>query len=97
MYYAYLIELSHPLGSHRHTARYYLGIARDVAARLAQHQAGQGSKMLAAAVRRAIAFSVVRWWRFPNRRAAAAFEEWAKKSIKNHRLLLSLKRPPLLA
>ncbi len=43
-------------------AGHYLGWADDVAARMAEHRAGRGARILAACVERGIAFDVVRTW-----------------------------------
>jgi hypothetical protein len=43
-------------------ARHYLGTTKDLPARLALHRAGQGARMLAAAVARGIDFTLVRTW-----------------------------------
>jgi len=61
----YLICLDAKLGSNhpRGAAGHYLGsTTRNVAVRLAEHRAGVGAKMLAAAVERGIGFDVVRTW-----------------------------------
>lgn len=48
----YLIEFSKPLGNERHQARHYLGSCEDgrLDERLAEHRAGQGARITAAAV-----------------------------------------------
>ena len=43
-------------------AQHYIGTAVDVSARLADHRAGAGAKITAAAVQRGIGFDVVRTW-----------------------------------
>ncbi len=45
--YAYLIQLSKPLGSERHQAMFYLGISHDWIDRFRQHCIGRGARMLA--------------------------------------------------
>ena len=54
----YLIHIDKPIGH----ARHYIGYSEDVAARLKRHRAGQGGRLLAAAVKRGIHFDVVRIW-----------------------------------
>lgn len=61
----YLICLDQRLGSDhpRGGAGHYLGsTTRELAGRLAEHRAGVGAKLLAAAVERGIGFDVVRTW-----------------------------------
>ena len=58
----YVIELSAPLGNltnRRAQCRYYVGWALDPEARLAEHRAGRGAKLLAAAVERGIDFHII--------------------------------------
>lgn len=52
------IGTSNPKGS----ASHYLGWATDVEARMAEHRAGRGARILAACVARGIGFEVVRSW-----------------------------------
>ena len=52
------IGTSNPKGS----ASHYLGWATDVEARMAEHRAGRGARILAACVARGIGFEVVRTW-----------------------------------
>jgi hypothetical protein len=61
----YLVHLDRPLGSSHPLGRaaHYIGTTSvGVDKRLAVHREGRGSRMLAAAVERGIAFSVVRTW-----------------------------------
>lgn len=51
-------DTSNPHGS----AQHYLGCAEDVEARLKEHRAGNGAKILAHVARMGIAFWVVRTW-----------------------------------
>jgi predicted GIY-YIG superfamily endonuclease len=88
--FAYLIRLERPIGSARHSAQFYLGIARCWLNRYRQHRAGCGAKMLAAAAVRGICFAIVRLWVFGSYAAARSFEVWAKRSVKNHHRLLDL-------
>lgn len=62
MQWCYLIHLVQPLGSERKMAQHYIGTAIDVVARLTQHRAGRGARMLAVAAERGIGFDVVRLW-----------------------------------
>ena len=55
---ALLGDLANPKGR----AGHYLGWADDVDARMAEHRAGRGARILAACVQRGIAFHVVRTW-----------------------------------
>lgn len=89
-WYAYLIKLARPLGSHKHSARFYLGSSQDWVGRFALHCKGRGSKFLAAAVRCRIALAVVRVWRFDSCREAREFERYCKLSVKSHQRLLKL-------
>ena len=60
--YVYVIRLAQPLGNPanmRARARFYVGWALDPKARLAEHRAGRGAKMLAAAVERGITFRII--------------------------------------
>ena len=56
----YLIHLKEPL----HHARHYLGFTEglNAAARLQQHRAGEGAKMLAACNRAGIEYEIVATW-----------------------------------
>lgn len=54
----YLVHLVEPIAH----ARHYLGWAKRLDARIAHHRAGSGSKLLAEAARRGIAFEVVKTW-----------------------------------
>ena len=63
----YLIHLVEPLGDPsrpRMHARHYIGWTNGVSVetRLAQHRAGTGARILAAAAKREIEFHVVRTW-----------------------------------
>ena len=51
-------DSANPKGS----ASHYLGWAEDVDARMAEHRAGRGARVLAACVEQGIAFEVVRTW-----------------------------------
>jgi predicted GIY-YIG superfamily endonuclease len=59
----YLLHLAEPLGNERHQAAHYIGwAADDPYQRLAEHIAGRGAKMLAAANERGIDYWIVRTW-----------------------------------
>lgn len=49
--------------SPRHTTQHYLGIAKDLEARLADHASGQGARLTQVAVERGISWTVVRTWK----------------------------------
>lgn len=58
----YFLEFDTPLGNlnnKRAQAKFYIGWTDDVDARLAEHRAGRGAKITAAAVERGIGFKVV--------------------------------------
>lgn len=60
----YILELDKPLGSEKHSAKYYVGWVQDglLERRLAHHRSGnpaRGSHFTAAAVQRGIEFKVV--------------------------------------
>jgi predicted GIY-YIG superfamily endonuclease len=84
----YVLRFSEPLGDRsnpRGQARYYLGFCEDgrLEARLAEHRAGQGARITAAAVERHIWFDVV--LTLPGTRAD---ERHLKTSHKNWRKLV---------
>ena len=54
-------RLGNPANPHA-MAQHYLGTAKDLSERLAEHRAGLGAKITAAAMQRGIAFDVVRTW-----------------------------------
>lgn len=61
----YLVCFESPIGdlaNPKGAAGHYLGWADDVAARMAEHRAGRGARILAACVRQGIGFDVVRTW-----------------------------------
>lgn len=75
---SHLGDLANPKGA----AGHYLGWADDVAARMAEHRAGRGARILAACVRQGIAFDVVRTWAGVDR----AFERRLKRQHNAWRL-----------
>ena len=54
----YLLHFSRPY----HHARHYLGSTHDLDARLADHQAGRGARLLEVVVAVGISFEVARTW-----------------------------------
>ena len=61
----YLLHFDGKLGNPANPyamAQHYIGTAYDVGARLADHRAGAGAKITAAATQRGIGFDVVRTW-----------------------------------
>ena len=54
----YLLHFSRPL----HHARHYLGSTSDLDARLAQHRAGRGARLLEVVIGLGITFEVTRTW-----------------------------------
>lgn len=84
----YILELERPLGSARHSARYYCGWCTDLDARLHEHRTGRGARMLAAAVERGIGFQVVHT--FPGTRAD---ERRLKNQKSMPRIVQRLRKP----
>ena len=75
----YLVHFDRAIGhpsNPRAMASHYLGWAVDVDARMVEHRAGRGARILAACVQRGIAFEVVRTWEGVDR----SFE----RRLKNH-------------
>lgn len=58
----YLIHFGAPLGSEKHKAQHYLGLAQDIEARLAEHRRGGGARITQVAVERGITLTIVRTW-----------------------------------
>ncbi len=58
----YLIHFSEPIGSARHRAQHYIGWAVDVEARLQEHLAGRGARILAYVAAAGITGEVARTW-----------------------------------
>lgn len=92
-WYAYLIRLDRPLGSDRHKARYYLGIACNWQRRFIEHCTGVGAKMLKYAIEHGRSLQVLRVWQFDSAHCASSFEVWGKHCIKNHQKLLKVTIP----
>lgn len=60
----YLFHFHRRLGNLRNPraqAQHYVGFAEDLEARLAEHRAGRGAKIVAAAVERGIDFTIFSW------------------------------------
>lgn len=71
----YILCFSAPLGNldnRRATAQHYVGWARDLEARIADHRAGRGARITRAAVARGITFTVHAW------PAPLGVEKWLK-------------------
>ncbi len=73
-----------------HHAQHYLGSTNDLQARIAQHRAGTGAKLLAAFNQAGIAWSVVRLW------PGGYAQEKALKRRNNGRDLCPVCNPPRL-
>jgi predicted GIY-YIG superfamily endonuclease len=85
--YVYLVCFESPIGDladPKGAAGHYLGWADDMAARMAEHRAGRGARILAACVRQGIAFDVVRTWVGADR----SFERRLKRQHNAWRLCL---------
>jgi len=57
----YLLHFEQPISSN-HTTQHYLGYASDLDARLNQHRAGQGARLVQVAQERRIGWRLVRTW-----------------------------------
>ncbi len=57
----YLLHFAAPI-SPAHTAQHYMGYARDIPARLADHAAGRGARLTQVALERGISWELVRTW-----------------------------------
>jgi putative endonuclease len=87
----YLLKLSEPLGTERHSARYYLGSCSNLKKRLKQHKQGVAAAFTRAARERGITFEVVRVWVTTTVQEARQLENKLKK-YKNHAKLLRSKK-----
>lgn len=58
----YLIHFHEPIAPGRHTCQHYLGSAKHLRDRIAEHRAGRGARLTQVAIERGIAFTVVRTW-----------------------------------
>jgi putative endonuclease len=77
----YLLRFTEPLGTPRHTARFYLGYtSRKLDNRLAEHRSGEGAAITRAAIERVPVhvepFTVV--W-------AVRGDRWAERILKNRK------------
>lgn len=59
----YLLHFDTPLGNARHMARHYVGWAKALDTRLADHAAGRGARITAYAAGAGIGWQVARTWR----------------------------------
>lgn len=57
----YLIHFERPI-SDKHTTQHYLGYAKSLKSRIAEHKAGVGARLCQVALERGIGFEVVRTW-----------------------------------
>jgi predicted GIY-YIG superfamily endonuclease len=57
----YLIHFEQPISEH-HTTQHYLGYAKNLKSRIAEHKAGMGARLCKVALERGIGFEVVRTW-----------------------------------
>lgn len=80
--FVYILRLEVPLGSDRHSARFYTGWARNLDGRIYHHAQGRGAAFTRAAVERGIGFTLV--WSMPGTRA----DERRIKNRKNARRFL---------
>lgn len=87
----YLLKLSAPLGTEKHSARYYLGSCANLNKRLKQHKQGTAAAFTRAARDRGIFFEVVRVWATETLQEARQLERKLKKQ-KNHARLLHSKK-----
>jgi predicted GIY-YIG superfamily endonuclease len=87
----YLLRFHQPVGSGRKFVKYYLGYCADqrLDQRLAEHRAGQGARLVAAAIQLSIDFELVRLW--PN---ATRQDERRLKRQHNHRRFDPTVNPP---
>jgi len=58
----YLIHFDRPIGTERQKAEHYLGSAKDLEARLAEHRNGTGARLLQVLRERGIGWQCVRTW-----------------------------------
>lgn len=80
--YVYILRFSHPLGTERHQAQYYIGWTLDVEERLEEHRAGRGARITAAAVERGFRLELIAT--LPGTRA----DERRLKARKSHRRII---------
>lgn len=87
----YLLKLSTPLGTEKHSAQYYLGSCSNLIKRLKQHKEGKAAAFTRAAVEKGICFEVVCIWVVNTVQEARQLEIQLKK-YKNHAKLLRSKK-----
>lgn len=58
----YLLHFETPIAPGRHTCQHYIGSAKRLRDRIAEHRAGRGARLTQVALERGIAFRVVRTW-----------------------------------
>ena len=58
----YLLHFSDLIAPGRHTAQHYLGFTEDLDRRIAEHDAGEGSRLCQVAKERGLTFVVARTW-----------------------------------
>jgi predicted GIY-YIG superfamily endonuclease len=57
---AYLLHFEAPIAPGRHTCQHYIGSAKRLRVRIAEHRAGRGARLTQVALERGIAFTVGR-------------------------------------
>jgi putative endonuclease len=87
----YLLKLSKPLGTTKHSARYYLGSCTNLNKRIEQHKQGTAAAFTRAAKDKGICFEVVRVWTVKTIQEARQLER-NLKNYKNHAKLLHSKK-----
>lgn len=73
----YLIHLDEPVGNSQH----YLGFAKDLRKRIAQHKTDRGAALLRSANARGISWRVVRVWRDADGDAEIALKAMIPKNL----------------
>jgi predicted GIY-YIG superfamily endonuclease len=88
----YLLKLSVPLGTAKHSAKYYLGSCANLDRRLKQHKQGTAAAFTRAARDRGITFEVVQVWATTTVQEARQLESKLKKHKNHARLLRSYRQ-----
>ena len=89
----YLLHFDRPLVGGKKSSRHYLGAARDLDARIAQHRAGTSrAKIMRALYGAGISFEVARVWQFKGPRTAFHAEAEIKRQH-NHRRFCPMCNP----
>ena len=60
--YVYLLHFERPISPDSHTCQHYIGYARDLPARLQEHDNGRGARLTQVARQRGIGWCVARLW-----------------------------------